>query len=68
MLALISSIPTTVREGFYVQDLPPRATSVSAEQMSEVFGGVCKPLGAQCRRSSECCYRLKCVWFKCKKK
>ena len=33
MLALISSIPTTVREGFDVQDLPPRATPVSAEQM-----------------------------------
>ncbi len=41
MLALISSIPTTVRDGFDVQDLPLRATSVSVEQMSEVFGGDC---------------------------
>lgn len=38
MLALISSIPTTVREGFDVQDLPLRASTVSAEQISEVFG------------------------------
>ncbi len=41
MLTLISSIPTTVCKGFDVQDLPLRATPVSVEQISEVFGGIC---------------------------
>ncbi len=35
MLALISSIPTTVREGFDVQDLPARASTLSEEQMKK---------------------------------
>lgn len=39
MLDLISSIPTAVRAGLDVQDLPLRATQVSAEHLSEVKGG-----------------------------
>ncbi len=60
MLTLISSIPTTVREGFDVQDLPARASTLSEEQMKKMFGGECKPRGAQCWYSRECCSR-RCV-------
>lgn len=56
MLAIISAIPTTVREGFDVQDLPHRATSVSAEQMNKVFGG-CKGEGGICISGAQCCYK-----------
>jgi hypothetical protein len=56
MLALISSIPTTMREGFDVQDLPPRATPMSQEQMSKVFGG-CRREGSTCWVGSQCCYK-----------
>ncbi len=55
MLILISSISTTVREGFEVQDLPPRATPVSAEHMSEVFGSACKRTGGICWVKETCC-------------
>lgn len=55
MLALISSIPTTVREGFNVQDLPHRASTLSEEQMSKLFGGACSPRGARCSRDRDCC-------------
>lgn len=55
MLDLISSIPTTVREGFDVQDLPPRASTLSEEQMKKMFGGECKPRATQCWYSGECC-------------
>ena len=54
MLALISSIPTAVREGFDVQDLPSRAIPVSQEQMSQVFGG-CSAEGSLCAAGWECC-------------
>jgi len=66
MLALISSIPTTVREGFDVQNLPYRATPMSQEQMSKVFGGGnCpgqpeysgRPEGATCLYGGQCCYK-----------
>ncbi len=60
MLTLISSIPTAVREGFDVQDLPPRATSVSAEQMKEVWGGLCSLIGQRCFRNRDCCSR-RCI-------
>lgn len=55
MLALISSIPTTVREGFDVQDLPHRASTLSEEQMSKLFGGACSPRGASCVNDDDCC-------------
>ena len=58
MLALISSIPITVREGFDVQDLPHRATPMSQEQMSKAFGGgKCRREGALCVYGGQCCYK-----------
>ena len=60
MLALISAIPATMREGFDVQDLPPRATSVSAEQMKEVWGGQCSSTGQRCIRNRDCCSK-RCI-------
>jgi hypothetical protein len=63
MLTAFSSIPTNVREGFDVQDLPLRATSVSAEQMKEVVSGAkCRPYQAQCWSSTVCCSG-RCVWI-----
>ena len=55
MLALISSIPTNVREGFDVQDLPHRASTLSEEQMSKLFGGACSRRGSRCVRDRDCC-------------
>jgi hypothetical protein len=57
MLALISSIPKNVREGFDVQDLPHRASTLSEEQMSKLFGGACSPRGAKCTFDRDCCKR-----------
>jgi len=54
MLVLISSIPTTVREGFEVQDLPSRSVTLNAEQMSQVFGG-CSKRGKRCYIDADCC-------------
>lgn len=55
MLLNLSSIPTTVPEGFDVQNLPLRATPVSEEQMSELFGGDCFPnsISVPCRGCQE---------------
>lgn len=66
MLALISSIPTTVREGFDLQDLPPRASTLSPETLTNVFGGNCLPAGVLCASpraflpKGQCCPGLKC--------
>jgi hypothetical protein len=66
MLALISSIPTTVREGFDIQDLPLRASTLSAETLINVFGGKCFPAGVLCASlrailpEGQCCPGLKC--------
>lgn len=63
MLALISSIPTTVREGFDVQDLPLRASTVSEDTLENVFGGRCLPEGASCNPNPpfvRCCPGLRC--------
>lgn len=66
MLALISSIPTTVREGFDVQDLPLRASTLSAETLTNVFGGKCFSAGVLCASpraflpAGRCCLGLKC--------
>ena len=64
MLALISSIPTTVREGFDVQDLPSRSVTLSAEDLSKVFGG-CVKEGGRCSKDSDCCcnkrYEFNCL-------
>ena len=59
MLAQISLIFTTAREGFDVQDLPHRATPMSQEQMSEVFGG-CRGRGRLCVFGFQCCSSLQC--------
>lgn len=61
MLTLISSIPTTVREGFDLQELPPRASSMSAETLAIVFGGefdLCSP--RLCRTDEDCVRSVKC--------
>lgn len=61
MLTTISSIPTTLRKGFDVQDLPPRASTVSEDTLGNIFGGKCLPAGLPCwllRRP--CCPGLKC--------
>ena len=61
MLALISSIPTTVRERFEVQDLPPRASTVSEDTLENLFGGKCLPAGVRCvPMPRQCCPGLKC--------
>ena len=52
MLNLISSIPTTMREGFDMQDLPHRAASISLEHLGEVGGGSSRGFG--CPRDSKC--------------
>ncbi len=66
MLTLISSIPTTVREGFDVQDLPSRAVTLSAEQMNKVFGG-CVRDGGRCYIDADCCSN-KPLEFNCKRR
>jgi hypothetical protein len=64
MLVLISSIPTTVRQGFDVQDLPSRSVTLSAEDLSRVFGG-CVKQGRRCGKDADCCcnkqYEFNCV-------
>ena len=61
MLALISSISTTVRKGFDVQDLPPRASTVSEDTLENVFGGKCLPAGISCLfLPRQCCPGLRC--------
>jgi hypothetical protein len=66
MLVLISSIPTTVRKGFDVQDLPLRASTLSAETLTNVFGGQCFSVGVLCASpraflpTGQCCPGLKC--------
>jgi hypothetical protein len=68
MLTLISSIPTTVREGFDVQDLPPRASIVSQNTLENVFGGAssCLGIGASCNPNPpflRCCPGSICSGF-----
>lgn len=63
MLALISSIPTTVREGFDVQDLPHRASTLSEDTLENVFGG-CRKGGQWCLADNQCCSR-NCRFFNC---
>jgi hypothetical protein len=61
MLTLISSIPTTVREAFDVQDLPPRASTVNEDTLENVFGSIgCGRRGDFCFNSTDCCSGLKC--------
>lgn len=55
-----SSIPRTVHEGFDVQNLPPRASTVSEDTLENVFGGNCLPAGAPCFLGRPCCPGLKC--------
>jgi hypothetical protein len=66
MLALISSISTTVREGFDVQDLPPHASTVSQDTLENGFGGRCLWEGASCNPNPpflRCCSSLTCSAF-----
>jgi hypothetical protein len=68
MLALISSIPTTMGKGFDVQDLPPRASTVSEDTLENVFGGAasCLGIGASCNPNPpflRCCPGLTCSAF-----
>ena len=61
MLALISSIPTIVREGFDVQDLPPRASTLSEDTLENVLGSIgCGKVGKFCINTTDCCRGLKC--------
>jgi hypothetical protein len=66
MLALISLIPTTIHEGFEGQDLPLRAATLSAETLTNVFGGKCFSAGVLCASpraflpKGQCCPGLKC--------
>ena len=67
MLALTSSIPTIVREGFDVQELSPRASTVSEDTLENVFGGNCLLAGVLCASlrarllpGRQCCPGLKC--------
>ncbi|MEA5604852.1 hypothetical protein [Nostoc sp. UHCC 0252] len=55
MLDLISLIPTTVREGFDVQDLPHRASDLSEDTLANIFGGWCIRKGHICAFSADCC-------------
>lgn len=59
-----SSIPRTVREGFDVQNLPPRASIVSEDTLENIFGGdfpSCLPLGSRCfLGNKKCCPGLLC--------
>jgi hypothetical protein len=64
MLTLISSIPTTVREGFDAQDLPPRASTVSEDTLENIFGGDCRPLRSWCLFDNQCC-SYNCRFFNC---
>jgi hypothetical protein len=66
MLVLISSISTTLREGFEGQNLPLRASTLSAETLTNVFGGTCFLAGVLCASpraflpKGQCCPGLKC--------
>ncbi|MEA5604851.1 hypothetical protein [Nostoc sp. UHCC 0252] len=62
MLAQVSSIPTTMREGFEVQYLPFRATPVDADHLKKVFGGACRGAGEFCIiHRLFCCSELICI-------
>lgn len=63
MLTLISSIPTTVREGFDVQDLPHRAASVRLEHLSEVGGGSAQGFG--CPNEYSCSSYCRSIKYRC---
>jgi hypothetical protein len=68
MLDVISSIPTTVHEGFDVQDLPPRASTLSEVTLENVFGGNCGANRAYCAPFPiirSCCANFKCDKFRC---
>lgn len=43
MLTINSSIPTTVREGFSLQDLPQRVSTLNEEILENIFGGQTSP-------------------------
>lgn len=64
MLNQILSIPTTVRAGFDVQDLPPRASALSEDSLENISGGRarCRPIDAFCITDGDCCSR-KCEGF-----
>lgn len=63
MLAQISSIPTTVREGFEAQNLPHRASTVNEGSLRAIFGGAhCIPKGGRCGFGQWCC-SLRCAVF-----
>jgi hypothetical protein len=55
----ISSIPTSMHEGFNVQDLPPRASTVSEDTLGNIFGGKCQSVGTFCAFTA-CCPGLIC--------
>jgi hypothetical protein len=66
MLPNLSLIPTNVREGFDVEDLPLRASTVSEDTLENVFGGRCLPEGASCNPNPpflRCCPGLTCSAF-----
>jgi hypothetical protein len=63
MLSAISSIPTSVREVFTVQNLPARAAAVSEDMLKNVIGGCVRRYG-RCRiGAGQCCRGLTCVRF-----
>ena len=66
MLVQISKIPTDVREGFDVQDLPPRASTVSEELLVNIFGSEAARCFPQktCRISRDCWSSSICVCLK----
>lgn len=61
MLTAISSIPTNVYEGFDVQDLPPRASTLSTENLVNVFGGK-RCFWQRCRTTADCVRTAGCPW------
>ena len=60
MLDLISSIPTTVHEGFNVQELPARASTLNEDSLKAVFGGACYNERHLCFQTVNCCPGLEC--------
>ena len=62
---LISSIPTIMREGFNVQNLPLRASTVSEELLVNVFGSeVARCFPQKTCRISKDCWSLLCACVK----
>jgi hypothetical protein len=59
MLTAISSIPTSVREGFDVQDLPLRASTLSEDTLRKVFGGE-RCFWQRCRTTADCVRSVGC--------